>query len=292
MKNYFYAWIVIFATALVQAQGAELAGGLPGNCRVGYLIRGTNVFKVQPALVPQFRMKLSPAGRPNLLMGNCIARLLTHTNEQPVVCLLPKEGRAADDFCWLTRKIMAVIAGDTLGIIEKDRFIHRQKLPEQGMRLEPAGQGSCYLFGGTSEKQRCEVFLCGTNGNIAYLFHAPSPVTALAGDGKTTLAAVGSLVIFFVEGQAPVPVFAADDEIRALALAAPDAVFYATKNRVGYHSISGKGFVFLNVGTEQLCCDGRSLYLQTLSGDILQIEPVSGFVSVSKQLTDKPPQTP
>ena len=222
-----HALLLLMLVGLADApalRGVELDGVLPRECHVGYLLRAPVPATGAVSRLPPPILRPSPSGRPSMLSNGRMIVLAIHTNDAPASFTLPEEWRNATDFCWLSNGVLAILCGARLGVMNQGEFLHILPLPCAGMQLAPAAHGCCYLYGGLGKQEY--VYRADAEGGLTNLFRAPAAVTAVAGDGQTTLIGVGRVIYQCAPAMAPAAVLVAAEAVRSIALVPPASLFY------------------------------------------------------------------
>lgn len=233
---------------------------------------------------PACVVRLAPSGRAMMLYRGRLVALAEQPGDPLANWTPPIDTEPIRDFCWLDGQTLALLRETGLDFIRDGKPVRGVTLPARGLRLARADAAHCYLFGGESGLQKHEVLLFGVDGSVRNLFRAPQPVTAVAGDGNYTFAAVGPVVYLLTRGAEPKAVFRERADITDLAYAPPVGVFYLTKDGVGCMDGVASGLVFLQRETASLDSRSERLLLMTKDRKILLITPVSGFSRVIKDV--------
>jgi len=280
MKRFLFFPAVLLVAPLMAAD-FQWNGVMPEECSVVSLGR----LPAKPDGVPTTCLaRLSPSGTPMLFHGGRLALPAIDPGERSGFWALPKETAPVRDFCLLNDRTLAVLRETRLDLVCTGVVVRSLALPDPSMRMEPAGVGQYYLFGGTGALWRADVFLGDFEGNLKKLFHAPHPVTAVTGNGRITLVAVGPVVLNLEEGREPQVVFKAEQDIVQLALAPPASVFYSTGHAVGCVTGVAQGYVVLRNEIASISSRGGNLLLMGNAGDLLLVRSVSAFSRVGTDL--------
>jgi hypothetical protein len=257
----------------------ENFGIVPTGCRVLTLARLPESVPAAPADVAEVRLAVS--GRPVVLFRGQLVALAEQPGQAFADWLPPAgEGGTVRDFCWLDRQTLVLLRETRLEFVKDGAVVRVVLPPHPGMRIAPAGATHCYLFGGAPADAANDVWRLGLDGSAPRLFQAAQPVTAVAGDGRSTFVAVGDTVFFLAEGKAPEPIFRERSAITALVLASNNGLFYATETGVGYLAGPDTGLIFLPERAVSLDCRRDRLVLLTAAHEVRLIEPVSGFADL------------
>ncbi len=283
---------VILGVAALAAAAADGDGFLPADAR---LLPLTILPPVPEGAPARLVVRLAASGRPLVLYRGRLVALAERPAEAMADWNPPVDAEAIRDFCWLDDHTLALLRETALDFIRDGKLVRGVKLPGRGLRLARADATHCYLFGGAREPRNRDLLLFGIDGSVRNLFRAPQAVTAVAGDGRHTFAATGSVVYFLAPGTEPHPVFRERKPIVDLAYAPPVGVFYLTGDGVGCMDAPGSGLIFLRRGITSLDSRNGRLLLLTSDREILLITPVGGFPRAIKNVRrfaddERPPE--
>ncbi len=271
------------ALSLPQAQGTSSALQLavPKTVHVDLLLAPPGA--TANSVAPTHGFDIDPDGLPVVARGATLllmgaARPLVTVGTQPI-----------GDFAWMhDGSLLLIIQGHLAGIGPHGLTLGPQT-PVPGMEVRPAGKDDAYVFGGTSQKSRHDIFLFGRDGRIAKLLSAPAPVTAVAGDGTSTYVALGRSLLHLDAGHPIKPVMHTHSAVISLAMTSSGRLFYATKASVGYLTADGVAHDFLRGQGGLLRVHGDALFLLLRSqGRIIRFSPLEAFESLDNTTETKP----
>jgi hypothetical protein len=209
-------------------------------------------------------LDVTAAGLPVVADG---ARLFALGSGKSVVDIAPFR---IDDFAFMRGDgRLLLISGDRLISPGPDGPVQGPILPSSGMKVRPAGETTAFLFGGIVEPASHDLYMVRSDGMLAKLATMPSPIVDVSGfagddDGAASIdvfIATGRNV-FRIVGRRPVKkVFEADADIFSIAATPNGAVFYATRNGVGYVDDDGPAVEFMRGHTGVVRTGGKSLYV-------------------------------
>ena len=269
MKKTFYPLICL--ASCVTCLRAELADGvIPSGSTVMQLATlpaggaGTSDADV---------VRLAPDGRPTVSANGHIVSLIEERGE-PFFEWTPvqQDGGKLVDYCFLDTERIAVLQETRLKIVQNEGCVVNYTLPSRGGRLSRADGHHCYLFGGALES----LLLVGADGSVSNLLQS-SGITAVAGDGRSTFAAVGDTVYFLDSVSKPSPVLMTRNPVVDLALGSSNSVFYVTSKGVGCMTRPGSAWVFWPQKVLSVDCRADRLLLLTANREVYLIDPVTGF---------------
>jgi hypothetical protein len=187
-------FLALCAFSVQAATGPANDGIVPSNSKVLTLARLPESTNDQPS---GSVVRLTPSGRPVVLHCGRLVALSEQTNQPPAGWQPPvKTGGTLRDFCWLDSRTLALLQETQLEFIRDGICITNFTLPCKKMRMARADASHCYLFGGENVGKHNDVLRLGVGGTVTNLFRAPQPVTAVAGDSRSTFVAVGDTVFF------------------------------------------------------------------------------------------------
>jgi hypothetical protein len=265
---------VILGLAALVAVADDGDGFLPADARLLPLTVLPSAPEGAPA---RLVVRLAASGRPLVLYRGRLVTLAERPAEAMADWSPPVDAEALRDFCWLDDRTLVLLRETALDFIRDGRLVRGVKLPGRGLQLARADATHCYLFGGARAPRNRDLLLFGLDGSVRNLFRASQAVTAVAGDGRHTFAATGSVVYFLAPGAAPRPVFRERKPIVGLAYAPPVGVFYLTGDGVGCMDAPGSGLIFLRREITSLDCRNGRLILLTGDREVILIAPVGGF---------------
>ena len=236
------------------------------------------------------RFSVDDVGRPFLAVGNAFIALRENETDSAGSVRLPDVERI-DHFAWMRDGALMVVSGRKLGEVTEAGFVVIQELPSAGMKVEPASVEEFYIYGGDTPAQARNVYVYRKGGGLMQLVRGESPVSAVAGDGKSTLFAVGEAIYLHADGEPVRILHTTDGEVTSLAMA-PQGLFYSTTKGVGYISGPGKGFEFLKGKGAELQVSGDALYLFFADEGIMRLSPVSSFEGMATDLDGERPGSP
>lgn len=268
MKN---VLLLIYLASCVTCLRAELADGvIPSGSTVTQLATlpaggaGTSDTDV---------VRLAPDGRPTVSANGHIVSLVEERGE-PFFDWAPvrQDGGRLVDYCFLDTERIAVLQETRLKIVQDGGCVVNYTLPSRGGRLSRADGRHCYLFGGAMES----LLLIGADGSVSNLLQT-SGITAVAGDGRSTFAALGDTVYFLDAVSGPSPVLMTRKPVVDLALGSSNSVFYVTSEGLGCMTRPGSAWVFWPQKTLSIDCRADRLLLLTAEREVYLVDPVTGF---------------
>lgn len=268
MKN---VLLLIYLASCVTCLRAELADGvIPSGSTVTQLATlpaggaGTSDTDV---------VRLAPDGRPTVSANGHIVSLVEERGE-PFFDWAPvrQDGGRLVDYCFLDAERIAVLQETRLKIVQDGGCVVNYTLPSRGGRLSRADGRHCYLFGGAMES----LLLIGADGSVSNLLQT-SGITAVAGDGRSTFAALGDTVYFLDAVSGPSPVLMTRKPVVDLALGSSNSVFYVTSEGLGCMTRPGSAWVFWPQKTLSIDCRADRLLLLTAEREVYLVDPVTGF---------------
>lgn len=182
-----------------------------------------------------------------------------------------------EDFAWMSDGALVLLTQGRLAGLGPKGVELGPATPAPDMRVRPAGKNAAYIFGGAHEPANHDVYLFERTGRIAKLFAAPGPVTAVAGDGKTSYVATERTLIRLAEGKPAKVVLKTADPIISVDVA-PQGLFYATASSVGYLSRAGVAYDFLRGAGGAVRVRGSALFLLLRDdGKVIRFKPIEAF---------------
>ncbi len=259
----------------------------PKSVKVSYLFHLENL--PENIRREKIRFSVNGRGRPYFLVRDRLVELGAPKKRKPRV-LRSRMIESADHLAWMKRGLVA-IEGSRFGVLDnKGGMTTLLDLPEEGMKLRPAGRGLLYLYGGESDAQRRNLYVYERKRGLIPLLRAPAPIHVVAGNGKFTFLAIGDSIYLFGLNKPLTPIYTAGEKIISLAMSPPSGLFYSTENQVGYVSGKLRGYTFLRGKGGELHVSGRNLYLFFRDEGVLKASPVSAFRSFAssfKKLASK-----
>ncbi len=258
------------------AAAPELA--LPAKVEGGFIFRfaelpGGNAGR--PA-----HLAVMPAGQPTVMFDRRLIGLKDSDRRAPFVWDPPGK-QALDGYAWMADGTFLAISGSRLGMPAENSFNVLLELPQENMRIVPAGPDLFYLFGGTTEEQRQSVYLYAKGGQLLRLVQLDLPVAAVAGNGVLTFFATGNAIYRLLPQEGVGLVHEIDDEVTSLALAGMGGLFYGTPSGAGYVRGPGEGVTFLRGAPAEVAAHGEDLFVIIPEMGVLKIAPLSPFDSIA-----------
>ncbi|MDJ0973097.1 MAG: hypothetical protein QNJ98_01380 [Planctomycetota bacterium] len=233
----------------------------------------------------EYRFDVDPDGRPVLLVeGSSFVRCVGEGEAAPDAIRAGPRG-TLHDLAWMDDGALLVVNGRALVEVTTDGAQHVQELPEFAMRIRPASEGRCYVFGGhTGDGEN--LYLYRKGGDVLHLLRAEGEIGAVAGDGDFTFVAVGHS-IYLLAPEAPWTFVArAQRPIRSLALGPDASLFYATATSVGVCVGPGRRFEFLRDRGGAIRIRGETLHVLSPSTGVMRLSPVASLVRMAAEAED------
>ena len=224
---------------------------------------------------PQSRFDVDPSGFPAVAEGASL-KLFGTSRE-----LLSLGVLTIDDFAWMRDGSLLLVTQGHLEALSASGIELGPTLPGPGMRVRPAGPDTAYVFGGASEPSNRDIYLLTQDEQVLKLASLPVPVTAIAGDGKTSYAAAGRSILRISLDQPPQVVLDARDPVIDMDLAASGGVFFSTKSAVGYLGSNGGAYEFIRGDGGLVRVRGSHVFILMSSGNLLRVGPIERFESVT-----------
>ena len=285
------ATVVLVAVLLLMVTGAGLflrpcrASGvevvLGEDLKAEFVARFDGIWRDRPR--QRLLFDVDGDGRPFVLLRHTLIALQV-TDDVPPEALRIGGVEAIDDFAWMAEGRMLLIAGKSLGELTEDGFDPILTLPDEHMKVAPASDNECYLYGGSSAKTQCNLYLYRKDGTLLHLLVAPAPITAVAGTREFTFLAIGAKIYLLSEDKPLLAAYSADSNITSLAMSPPAGIFFSTDDSVGYVSEPGRGFSFIQGKGAQVRVRGDSLFLFFQDAGVMRCSPISRFAMMAEDL--------
>jgi hypothetical protein len=294
-------------TALVTAAGAgwyylmgpgappgPVAGIAPGDARAQFpagvkteiVLKFDEDMAADPASDAKTKRVLfdvDPDGAPYLLVGRQLISAGRSAESEPFAVPLPITGRVSD-FAFFRSGSPLLIEANRLAALTNEGIRSVQVLPQTGMRLTPAGNDACYLFGGDEAEQRKNLYLYRNGGELLHLLRAETPISAVAGDGEFTFVAIDKTVYVLALGSDLKAVLQTEDPITALAVGPQASLFFSTTAGIGFSDGANRGRIFMEGAGADIQVRGESLYLYFPKLGIMKCSPVNLFLKPADAL--------
>ena len=265
----------LFAS-MALAASPELA--LPAKVEGGFIFRFAELpggGAGRPA-----RLAVMPEGQPTMILGRRLIGLKDGDKRAPFVWDPPGKN-PLDGNAWMADGTFLAVSGSRLGMPEENGFGVLIELPEENMRIAPAGPDLFYLFGGTTDEQRQSIYLYAKGGQLLRLVQLDLPVAAVTGNGVLTFFATGNAIYRLMPREGVGLIHETDDEVTSLALAGTGGLFYGTPSGAGYVRGPGEGVAFLRGAPAEVAAQGEDLFVVIPEMGVLKIAPVSPFDSIA-----------
>lgn len=244
----------------------------------------------QPDTTAATLFDVDPDGLPAIADGTAL-RLFGSSRQ-----LIDLGGPRIEDFAWMRDGALLLVTGGRLAALSPSGIVQSLALPVAGMRIRPAGPDTAYVFGGAAAPVNRDVYLFARTGRIAKLATLPAPVTAVAGDGRTTYVAVERTILRIALDQPPRALVETRDPVVSLEAAADDALFYATRSSVGYLDRAGRATEFIRGDGGPLRTRGSTLFVLLSGGNLLRLGPIDRFATalppIERETEAKPDDEP
>ena len=236
---------------------------------------------------------VDPKGRPYLLIGRTlIAAKHSADSEAELIPLLDFEPirdfktisdfEMIGDFAWMRDGSLLLIEGTRLMVLTREGMKSVQELPQAGMKLAPASENECYLFGGETLEQQRNLYLYRKRGGLLHLMQAESPIATAAGTGELTFVAINDAIYVLSPANTLTLVLQANDPVTSLAIGPDFSLFFSTSKGVGFSSGSNRGFLFVNGQGAEIQVRDEMLYLFFPKIGIMKCSPASLFLKTSE----------
>lgn len=260
---------------VARAADPELA--LPAKSNGGFIFRFADL-PAGSASRPA-RLAVMPEGQPTVIFGRHLIALKDKEGRIPLAWESPGK-QPLDEYAWMADGTFLAVSGARLGMPEEDGFKVLLELPEENMRLAPAGPDLFYLFGGMTDEQRRSVYLYAKGGRLLHLVQLDLPVAVVAGNGTLTFFATGNAIYRLLPQEGIGLVYETEDEVTSLALAGTGGLFYGTPSGAGYVRGPGQGIAFLRGAAAEVATDRENLFVLVPDVGVLKIAPVPIFDSI------------
>jgi len=233
--------------------------------------------------------KLNEVGQPTLLINDTLLTLKSRKGEKVIPPFKVAGVRNIHYYAWMHDGTLLIISGKRLGGLTTAGFKEVLTLPGSNMKVESASAELCYLYGGDHEEQRRNLYLYKKGGKLLHLLKAPEPITAVAGNGSVTFAAIGDSIFLLAAGKPIKLVYTAENEVTSLALTQTTAgIFFTTRDSVGYLYDIGKGFLFVRGKAAEVKVSGEHLYIFFPGVGVVNAMPIVSFESLVKTMESQP----
>ena len=266
--------LIVFLASCAICLRAELADGIVPS---GSTVLQLAALPPAGAGTPDVGVvRLAPDGRPTVAANGHIVSLVEEQGE-PFFDWAPvrQDGGRLVDYCFLDGETTVVLQESRLKIVGGGGRVVNYTLPSRGGRLSRADGRHGYWFGGAMES----LLLVGADGSVSNLLQS-SGITAVAGDGRCTFAAIGDTVYFLDSISGPTPVLMARRPVVDLALGPSNSLFYATDEGVGCMTKPGHAWIFLPQKVISFDYREDRLLLLTAGREVVLIDAASGFPSL------------
>jgi hypothetical protein len=254
------------------AVAAPPAAVLPPDFKLGFLVE-------TPAT--RVRVRVNAAGRPYVLTGATFASLRT---PQAPLAPPPFSVRGVGeigDAVWTDDGALLVIEGRRLGVVTPEGFSPIGDLPSARMRLAPAGDGKCWLFGGDGGFER-SLTLYDKGGGVRRVLELPTAISAVSGTPERAYVTTGGSILRLQGASAPSLVFDGADRVQALARAG-EGVFFSTPRGVFYLADSGLLVPMMRDPASDVQIHGEDLFLVLDGKGVALGTPISRFDELGRR---------
>lgn len=232
--------------------------------------------------------QLNEAGEPTLLLGETFLTLKSSEGDEVIPPFRVEGAGSISHYAWMPDGTLMIISGKVLGILTTEGFMPILKLPHEDMKIEPASDDLCYLYGGSTKEQQRRLYLLKKGGMLLHLLEADEPVTAVAGDGKTTFIASGGSVLTLRPGETEI-MYTAGEEIGSLTVSKETGgIFFATVSSAGYIHGKETGFEFIKGVGAEVKTFNDSIYIYFPDGEMFKVSPVSLFGETAETAAGRP----
>lgn len=286
--------IILLAVLLICTEDAQaLEGFLPDDLQISVL--------VQPKDLPgEFRdskniLQINEVGQPTLLMKDTFLTLKNRADQKVIPPFKVAGVTKIDHYAWMHDGALLMIVGRKLGGLTMAGFEPILSLPAAGMKVQPAAADLCYLYGGDTDVQRRHLYLYKKGGRLLHLLDAAEPITAVAGNGNTTFAALGDAVFALISGHPAFLIYTAEETITSLTLVMESGgILYTTPNHAGYIHAPGSGFAFISKAGVEVKAFQNDLYILLPDKGLLRATPLSSFekLAATMKAVEKAPLPP
>ena len=272
---------IIFSIKLTEKP--VLDGFFPQDTTVEFILTASELPDEGKNIKGKFQ--LNEVGQPTLLQNNIFYTLKNQKDQHTMPPFRVGGKQEINNYAWMNDGTLLMVAEKQLGGLTATGFKRILTLPTAGMKVEPATESVCYIFRGDTKEQQRNLYLYRKGGKLLHLLEAPEPITAVAGDGVLTFAAIGDSVFAVIADNPPVLVYTSDEKIVSLAASTvTTGIFFSTVNKVGYIYQRGQGYVFIKNKGGQVRVHNDDLYLFLEGEGILKVDPVTNFATLATQI--------
>jgi hypothetical protein len=252
---------------------------LPEDLNAEFIVRFDGLWENRQTLL----FDVDADGRPSVLLRHTLIAPQI-TDDKPPDKLRIAGVETIGDFAWMADGRLLLVAGKSLGELTEDGFDPILTLPDEHMKVGPASDNECYLYGGRNAKTRRNLYLYRKDGTLLHLLAAPEPITAVAGNREFTFLAIGTRIYLFSEGRPLLAAYSTTGSITSLAMSEPAGVFFSTTDSVGYVSEPGRGFSFIQGKGAPVQVRDDSLFLFFPDAGVMRCWPIWRFAKMAEDL--------
>lgn len=223
-------------------------------------------------------LSIDPLGRPLAAIGNRIA-VLARSGQQEGGQVVYDELNRIEDLCWVDGQGVLMISGKGLYKSTTVGVELLIDLPSTGMRISPAGEDRCYVYGGSTHsvygvRVGSRVFGGATPPKkVIELVRCEDRVSAVAGSGEVTYLAIENMIYSFEPGQDLAAIHETEKPVRSLAMRPKASVFFTTSDGVGICGRGRGGMVFAEVADATIASREEDLVIAAPGYGIVAASP-------------------